>query len=309
MITIDKNRINFCELNIDERAAAAGLLKPLTDISDKTAADYKNVPVDVNSPANAEALVNVTQYGVKSVPYYAEQAKECPTYRKTIWGAPYINYARSGVAQKLVKANEILDQLGLELVVVDAHRSPRTQNILFKAFVAKAEEKGLKGEDAIKDALTFCSRADKFNPEDPKTWSIHSTGGAVDCYLLDKKTQRVVDLGEQHFDRAEKETFMDYYERLSEKQPLTREQQGFLNARRVLSNVMTSLDFVIYGAECWHFSYGDLYWGLVKEKTAIYGYKQSPRDANTDMIRRESKRLGSLELAIEHINRAKLGRR
>lgn len=284
MIEIDRNRINLCELEITPTTKTAWLFEPLKNISTKTTADYKDVPVDLTSPENAEPLVDVRKFGIKSVPYYATQAITCPTYQTNIWGASRINYVRQGVGKKLAKVNKILAALGLEVVVVDAHRSPRTQNFLFKAFVKKAEEEGFKGEDAIKWALTFCSRADKFDPQDSKTWALHSSGATVDCYLLDKKTQRVIDMGEQHFDRAAKETRMDYYEKLAEKKKLTKKQQGFLIARRIFTNVMTSINGAIYGDECWHVSLFDQYWGLLNNKPALYGYKQSPDDGKTNLI-------------------------
>lgn len=302
MIEIDRNRINFNDLGIEPTKETAWLFEPLKNISTKTAADYKNVPVDVNSPENAEPLIDVRKFGIKSVPYYATEAINCPTYQKHIWNAPHINYVRQGIGERLVKVNEILDALGLELVVVDAHRSPRTQNILFKAFVKKAYEEGFTGKDAINWALKFCSRADKFDPQDSKTWSLHSSGATVDCYLLDKKTQRVVDMGEQHFDRAAKETRMDYYEKLAERQPLTREQQGFLAARRIFTNVMTHIGGAIYGDECWHVSLFDQYWGLLNHKPALYGYKQSPRDTTADYIREEEKKTPDLIKAFGKVN-------
>lgn len=302
MINIDSNRVYFEDLGIKEKAEKLGLLAPLEDIPVQNAGAYKNTELEADCQNNNEELVDVAAYGVKSVPYYCTQAFGNPTYGKNIPGAPDVNYIRTGVGERLQKANAVLAQLGLELVVVDGHRSPVTQNILFAAFKEKffekhncaqsqetvqnkeviAEKRRFYDTAAKEFALDFCSSAENFNENDPKTWSIHSTGGAVDIYMIDKKSGRVVDMGEDYFDKPAPETCMGYYEH--KEQALSPREEGFRNARRVLYNTMTSLDFVNFGNECFHFSFQDQYWGCVKGVRARYGYKQSPKDKKLSYI-------------------------
>ncbi len=302
-IAIDTNRVGFETLNITQKAEALGLLAPLSDIPTQNAGAYKETPVDVEGEANQENLVDVRNFGIASVPYYRTQAHTNPTYEKNIPGAPDVNYVREGTGRLLKQVNETLDKLGLELVVVDGHRSPVTQNILFKAFKEQYFEKVHCGESfrtpensdvldekrrfydekAREFALDFCSSAENFDAKNPKTWSIHSTGGAVDVYMRDKNSGKIVDMGEEYFDNPQPATCMGFYEKQPEAQ-LSGQQQGYRDARRVLYNVMTSAGFVNYGNECFHFSYQDMYWGCVKGKNAKYGYMQSPKDRSLSLM-------------------------
>ena len=300
-IQVDRNRVNFNELEVENDALGLGLLEPIVDFPIYNAATYKTVPIDVDGKANKEKLVDVAEAGIKSVPYYRTQAKNNPTYKSNVVGAPDVNYAREGTVDALLKANEILNKLGLELVVLDAHRSPATQRKLFKAFEEQFfEAKGCGlcavtdknraqilnkrkylAEDAKIFALDYCSSADGFDPKNPKTWPMHSTGGAVDVVLLEKKTGKVVDMGEGYFDNPKDITHTHHYEKKGE---LSDKEKGFLKARRVLYNAMTKVGFVNYGYECFHYSLGDQYWALLKGKTASYGYKMAPRDVGLSRV-------------------------
>ena len=112
IITIDSNRIAFHDLNIEEKARELGLLEPLKGVSSFNAGMYKSVPVDVNSPENKEELLDVADFGIRSIPYYLTQAHNNPTYNKDIPGAPNINFARKGTIEAMEKANTLFQQLG-----------------------------------------------------------------------------------------------------------------------------------------------------------------------------------------------------
>ena len=76
MILIDRDRVSFESLGVTEKALELGLLKPLENVPTKNAGDYKGVEVDVDCKENQEALVDVCDYGIKSVAYYREQAED-----------------------------------------------------------------------------------------------------------------------------------------------------------------------------------------------------------------------------------------
>ena len=301
VVQVDFDRINFRELEIEDKALKLGLLKPIEDFPIYNAATYKNIPIEVDGSANKEELVDVAEAGIVSVPYYKTQAKNNPTYKTNVVGAPDVNYAREGTIGALLKANEVLSSLGLELVVLDVHRSPTTQHKLFKAFEeqffqrhncalsqitektkVQIENKRKHLAEAAKAfALDYCSSADGFDSNNPKTWPMHSTGGAADVVLLDKKTGKVVDLGEEYFDNPNEITHTRYYEKKSN---LSEKEKGFLYARRILYNTMTQAGFVNYGYECFHYSFQDQYWALVKGRNALYGYAPSPKDKTLSNI-------------------------
>ena len=295
VVQVDFDRVGFGELGVESKASELGLLDPIEEFPIYNAAVYKAVPIEVNGAANKEKLLDVAEAGIKSVPYYRTQAKANPTYKTNVAGAPDVNYAREGTINALLKANELLGTLGLELVVLDAHRSPATQRKLFKAFEEQFFESKGCGVNAMTEnnraiienkrehlaeaakvfALDYCSSADGFDPNNPKTWPMHSTGGATDVVLLDKKTNKIVDLGEEYFDNPKEITHTRYYEK---KANLSKEEEGCRNARRVLYNAMIKSGFVNYGNECFHYSFQDQYWALLNKKNALYGYAPSPKD-------------------------------
>lgn len=285
-ISIDKNRINLSKFSQNrlEKARELSLLKPITSVPHQTAGEYKGVKVDTDSKENKESLVDVKDYGILSVPYYLEQAVDNPLYNEAIIGAPDVNYAREGVCEKIKKANEMLDEIDLAIVVVDAHRSPTTQGALFNAFLNKAHEMGYVGEEAQNFALDYCSSSEGFDEKNSRTWTIHSTGGAVDVYLLDKQSGKIVDMGEGCFDNPDDVTHTRYYEQKKEEGKITPEEEGFAGARRILFNTMNEAGFVNYGHECFHYSYNDLYYALVKGESAKYGYKKSPKQVELEKV-------------------------
>ncbi|MDR1694437.1 MAG: hypothetical protein LBR70_04515 [Lactobacillaceae bacterium] len=285
--SIDNNRIKFEELDIEKDAEKIRLLTPIPDIPLHNAGAYKGVPVDVNSRENQENLVNLKDFGIRTVPYYLEQAQFNPTYKRNILEAPSIIYAREGVARKMQLINKLLDRLSLELICYDAHRSPKTQLQLFNCFIKIANEKDLYGKEAREFALQYCSDPAGFDRNNPNTWTIHATGGAVDVYLFDKRSRKVIDLGEKHFDNPTEPTHTRFYENINDRNMLRPKYDGFLKARRVLYNAMTSGNdtFINFGYEVFHYSYKDPYYALIKGEHAKYGYKDEPKEkAYTQML-------------------------
>lgn len=287
MSNIDANRIYLSEcsgFNLN-RLHNNPIIAPINrgDVPMYSTTELKSVIVDPSSERNKEKLVDVTAYGIKSVAYYKYCAANNPTYNSNIDGAPDIIYAREGVCQQLNKANNILSPLGLELVVFDAHRSPATQKKLYMYFLGIAYQKGYKGDDAENYAAQYCSNPKGFDKNNPKTWTMHSTGAALDVYLMDKKTGRIVDMGEGYFDNPAPVTNTLYYEDMAETKTLTPEQQDALLARRILFNTMAAVGLDNYGSECYHFEYKGLINAKVQtvkgvQTNAEYGYIPSPLD-------------------------------
>ena len=127
---------------------------------------------------------------------------------------------------------------------------------------------------ALAAALTLYSDPRGFDENDPRTWTlntpIHATGGAVDTFILSRRNPRISDwiIIHDYPDRiAHYET--DYFEK---KNRLTPAEEMVRNNRRILLGVMASEGFTNYPREPWHFDYGDQMWGLLTDRTAIYGY-------------------------------------
>ena len=92
----------------------------------------------------------------------------------------------------------------------------------------------------------------------------HSTGAAVDIYLIDENGE-YLDMGIHP-----KDWLMDVDGVLS-KTTATHITSEAKQNRRIMSEVMLKAGFVNYFTEFWHWSYGDRYWAFqTKQSHAIY---------------------------------------
>jgi D-alanyl-D-alanine dipeptidase len=97
----------------------------------------------------------------------------------------------------------------------------------------------------------------------PLSVAPHSTGGAVDLLLTDLNG-RWLDMGSDFNAKPENCEYRTYFasDKISEEARVYRE---------ILSNAMTSVGFVNYPTEWWHWSCGDKYWAYAtKAEAAIF---------------------------------------
>lgn len=286
MGSFDSNRICFSE--VEDRLT--GILqefasRPIPEQKMLNAGAYKKIEID-ETQSKTDKLVNVNAFGISSIAFYRDEAINNPTYGMNIDGAPKNVYLRESVCQRLQMVNEILASADLELVCYDGHRSISTQKKLWNSFIKKANEQGLFGKAAEDFAINYCSNPSSFNKKDPTTWPIHSTGGAVDIYLRDKRSGKVIDLGEEYFDNPNEVTHTNFYEKKSKTGPLSAKEKSALKARRILYHAMNEIGgFVNFPYECFHYDFKDQFWGLVKNKTASFAYRDSPEDIAQMMMR------------------------
>ena len=93
----------------------------------------------------------------------------------------------------------------------------------------------------------------------------HSTGGAIDVYLVDDAGQPL-EMGIHP-----KDWMKDKYGSLSLTNS-SRISQGAKNNRAMMSRALSQAGFVNYPTEYWHWSYGDRYWAFASQQpAAIYG--------------------------------------
>jgi D-alanyl-D-alanine dipeptidase len=93
----------------------------------------------------------------------------------------------------------------------------------------------------------------------------HSTGAAIDIYLLDSQN-RVVDMGIQVEDWR-----LDIDGSIS-KTDSTKISTQAQQYRAIMNHALQAVGFVNYPAEYWHWSYGDRYWAhAVGNAFALYG--------------------------------------
>ena len=95
----------------------------------------------------------------------------------------------------------------------------------------------------------------------------HPTGGAVDLYIVDKKTGKQLDFGSPMYDY----TTLKYYVFSSEVTDIQKKN------RMMLRNVMMKVGFAPFDGEWWHFSYGDREWAFYyKKPCAMYAQLTYP---------------------------------
>ncbi|WP_282433115.1 M15 family metallopeptidase [Legionella gresilensis] len=101
------------------------------------------------------------------------------------------------------------------------------------------------------------------NLDNTKNIPAHSTGGAIDIYLIDDAGQPV-DMGIHPKDWIKDDGSLS--RTASKKISLQAEQN-----RAIMNKALAAVGFVNYPTEYWHWSYGDRYWAFfMKEPNAIY---------------------------------------
>ena len=170
---------------------------------------------------------------------------------------------RKTVYEKLVQAQELLPK-GLFFCLYEAYRSLALQQTLFEN---RYKEIQSKHPSWTKDELfdeTIKMVSPVTNKDQTKNVPPHSTGAAVDVYLIDDKGE-ALDMGIHPKDWKE-----DTEDTLS----ITDSQVISIEAkanRKIMSDALSQVGFVNYPTEFWHWSYGDRYWAYFqKQAFAIY---------------------------------------
>lgn len=174
-------------------------------------------------------------------------------------------YLRKTAAERLIKAEKKLHKiLGTDYTfkVTDGLRPIALQRKYFQqAKKTVREQEGLTGQ-ALYERVTHLIA-------DPDHCPPHSTGGAVDLTIINKKTGKELDMGTS-VDAIENATLYMIYMW----HPYITEEAR--KNRLILYTVMVAAGFTNLPIEWWHYSYGDQEWALLKgKKAAIYdSYKK-----------------------------------
>jgi D-alanyl-D-alanine dipeptidase len=230
--------------------------KPIPEIvSGKSALDYGQIQINLDSEANKEPLVDVKDYGIAARSYYA---RANPPYYKAFKTALENVFLRDGVAQMLVRANNELTDYGLEIVVYDGFRPIALQHELWNYFMDRAHQK-MPGapEGALREfAGQFVSDPSNYADDDPHRCPVHNTGGAVDLSIRSLYDKSELFMG-SIFDDADPISFTRHFE----SEALTSESaKEARRNRRLLYHVMSNAGFINYPYEWWHFDYGTQMW-------------------------------------------------
>ena len=173
---------------------------------------------------------------------------------------------RQTVYAKLVEAQKLLPP-GIKFRLYEAHRSIELQEKLFEERykVVKSEHPTWSHKDLFHETTKLISPVT--NLDGSRNVPPHSTGGAIDIYLIDEQGQ-VLDMG-----IATADWMKDTDGALSATASTKISAEARKN-RSIMNEALDKVGFVNYPTEYWHWSYGDRYWAYYKQEPfALYGSK------------------------------------
>ena len=167
--------------------------------------------------------------------------------------SPSVSLIRKNVADKLLKAQSNLPK-GIKFKIIEGYRPVSVQRKLFKEQLKKLKDKHPHWTKTrlYQEVALFVAPWDNTPP--------HSTGGAIDLTLMDKKGKEL-DMGTNLNSGYDGTCYT-----------AAKVSQKVRHNRKILIKALSEEDFVNYPAEWWHWSYGDRYWAFAKKKPcSIYG--------------------------------------
>lgn len=246
------------------------------------ARDYHSVKIDTLDPRGAEPLVDISKHGITVLPYYNISNGSNPPYGQRIDGSLPRLWCRKGILSMLLSANKSLEEFGCELVVYDAYRPIATQWGLWTWALERIKKDNPDLPRAELEALTsqYSSDPRRFNPEDPTTWPVHSSGASIDVMLRTLDGGYELDMGTT-FDELSPLAHTDQLEHALHSGLIDMDNSALKN-RRLLYWTMTKAGFENYPSEYWHFDFGNQMYVLnaraknTMVEKAWYGYCEPP---------------------------------
>jgi D-alanyl-D-alanine dipeptidase len=172
---------------------------------------------------------------------------------------------RKSVYEKLIQAQELLPK-DLKFCLYEGYRSLVLQEQLF---IDRYQEI-MKRRTFWNDEEIFNETTKMVSPVINFDGSVnlppHSTGAAIDIYLVYAATDEPVDMGILVQDWKDD---MDGSLSATDSLSITKKAQ---DKRKIMSDALTQVGFVNDPSKYWRWSYGDRYWAYCKgENHAIYG--------------------------------------
>ena len=172
---------------------------------------------------------------------------------------------RKTVYEKLVYA-QTLFPFSLQFCLYESYRSIALQKKLFDERFLKiqAQYSDWAVSDLFQETTKLISPV--IHLDGSSNVPPHSTGAAIDVYLIDRATGQAVDMGIHPAD-----WMGDIDGTLSETESAVISQEA-KEYRALMSAALLQVGFVNYPTEYWHWSYGDRYWAYhTQNLIAFYG--------------------------------------
>jgi D-alanyl-D-alanine dipeptidase len=202
---------------------------------------------------NHEPFVNLTQ---QDILVYGP-SPEIPNNRN-------YTYMRKTLYEKLKAAQAQLPK-GMHFCLYEGYRSLELQKMLFEQHykAIKTRHADWSLTDIFKETTKLVSPVK--NQDGTDNIPPHSTGGAIDVYLIDDQG-KPLDMG------IHPKNWMQDKEGVLSLTASTAISSIAQTNRHIMSEALRAAGFVNYPTEYWHWSYGDRYWAYTKQQPfAIYG--------------------------------------
>jgi D-alanyl-D-alanine dipeptidase len=175
---------------------------------------------------------------------------------------------RNTVYDKLIEAQNLLPQ-GIRFCLYECYRSLDLQKMLYESRykIIAQHHPDWSDEQLFLETIKMVSPI--VNLDGSRNIPAHSTGGAIDIYLIDDKGDPL-DMGIHP-----KDWMQDDQGVLSLTNSTHISSQAQQN-RLMMNQVLGAVGFANYPTEYWHWSYGDRYWAFqLGNSHAIYGPLQT----------------------------------
>lgn len=227
---------------------------------------YRDFPINLDDERSKEPLVNCLDMGFEGLSFYHRNDGYNAPYHIKLKGTEETIRLREGVAKKLQNINKKLSKIDLELFMLDGYRTIECQQGIYDWM----KEQTIKmmpdasEEEVLKSLKNFISDPSNFDKDDPKTWTSHVTGAAIDLTLRHKSTKEMLYMGGV-FDDPSIISFSSYYEAPTDDSKKHPEHQSASHSearknRRLLFWLMHEEGFSNLPTEWWHFDYGNQLW-------------------------------------------------
>jgi D-alanyl-D-alanine dipeptidase len=235
---------------------------------------FRNHPIAVRTPEEAEPLVDARKFGLAGENWYASQRN--PPHYAPVPGSIAGLFLRRGVAERLAAVDARLAPIGLRVWVFDGWRPDAVQTWFHDQWVPeqiRARKPGLLPSAVLDEVETYWS-APTVDPAHPAP---HRTGGAVDLTLVWADTGEQLWMGSL-FDELSPLARLDHFE-VQKSEGLTISDDEARANRRFLYHLMCKAGFAANPHEWWHYGYGDQMWArLTGAAAAVYGAVQLEGD-------------------------------
>jgi D-alanyl-D-alanine dipeptidase len=223
-----------------------------------------------------EKIVLIAAPQVLAIPIHENQEPmvDLVNQKEISYGPPPVtpdnkNYTkiRKSIYDKLRQAQALLPD-GLKFRIYEGYRSLELQQKIFQERYAKLQKEfpKLPPQELFTETTKFVSPVTNF--DGTKNIPPHSTGAAIDVYLINKEG-KAVDMGIP-LDATYNDLKGIYCE--TDSQVISKKAKKY---RKIMGKALQAVGFVNYPTEFWHWSYGDRYWAYqTHHQFALYGTVQ-----------------------------------